>query len=209
VDKFRPLWVVMENVPGIINIGGGIVLRQIHEDFRKIDYLLDCKVINMAAYGVPQTRSRAIFVGNRLGQEFIWPKPTHFARTEGQGGLFKSTRFYIPVEQALGDLPWPMGKYFSHRANSMMRGPRNREVDSSPSFTLRVRGDEFALCATPAKGAFIPGPLLRSHLFIAKPLMIFKGLCERILHTGFLGMRNRKFLSINKQPGLKELVVLL
>jgi len=39
-----------------------------------------------------------------------------------------------------------------------MRGPRNRCAHTEPAFTLRVRGDEFALCENPASSAFIPGP---------------------------------------------------
>jgi site-specific DNA-cytosine methylase len=39
-----------------------------------------------------------------------------------------------------------------------MRGPRNRDAHMEPAFTLRVRGDEFALCEEPATAAFIPGP---------------------------------------------------
>jgi len=39
-----------------------------------------------------------------------------------------------------------------------MRGPRNRCAHTQPAFTLRVRGDEFALCEEPATSAFIPGP---------------------------------------------------
>ena len=51
-----------------------------------------------------------------------------------------------------------MGKYFAHRANSKMRGPRNRNLWKDPAFTLRVRGDEFGIRNTPAKGVFIPTP---------------------------------------------------
>ena len=31
---------------------------------------------------------------------------------------------YRTVNMAVSDLPWPKGNYFSHRANSQMRGPR-------------------------------------------------------------------------------------
>jgi len=76
----------------------------------------------------------------------------------------------LSVGSALGDLPWPMGNYFAHRANSQMRGPRNRVVETEPAFTLRVRGDEFGLCEEPATGVFIPGPLPEVDFSYAPPL---------------------------------------
>ena len=147
VDRLRPKWIVIENVPGITNIGGGIILEQIYEEFAAIGYWLDHRIINMADYGVPQTRKRTVFVGSRITKQFAWPEPSH-----QKGG-------YVTIKDALDDLPWELGRYFSHRANSQMRGPRNREVHKDPSFTLRVRGDEFAFCKRPAKGAFAPNLL--------------------------------------------------
>lgn len=147
VAELRPEWIVIENVPGITNIGDGQILAQIYEEFGALGYWLDHRIINMADYGVPQTRRRAVFVGSRTSTEFNWPTPTN------------SKGNYITIREALDDLPWELGTFFSHRANSQMRGPRNRLVDEEPAFTLRVRGDEFAFCKKPASGAFAPNPL--------------------------------------------------
>lgn len=152
VNKFKPSWFVMENVQGITNIGEGIILRQIYEDFEAAGYVLDHKVINMAEFGVPQSRKRTVFVGNRLGKKFIWPVSTR-QKNKQQTSLLPGFR---SISEAIGDLPWPKGPFFAHRANSKMRGPRNRIADIEPAFTLRVRGDEFALCEKPATSAFIP-----------------------------------------------------
>jgi DNA (cytosine-5)-methyltransferase 1 len=159
VDRYKPEWVVMENVQGITNIGGGVILRQIYEDFLKIGYWVECKVINTADYGIPQTRKRAIFVGSRTKDHFDWPERTHAPRHKCDTALSGDKEPYVSVRDALSDLPWPLGKYFSHRANSQMRGPRNRSLDTEPAFTLRVRGDEFAICDMPATGAFAPAPV--------------------------------------------------
>ncbi len=152
VDHLRPGWIVIENVPGITNIGDGVILNQIYEEFSNLGYWLGHRIINMADYGVPQTRKRAVFVGSRITTKFAWPEPTHT-----KGG-------YVTIKEALDDLPWKLGKYFSHRANSQMRGPRNRIVDKDPAFTLRVRGDEFAFCKRPAIGAFAPNLLPEAEL---------------------------------------------
>ncbi len=155
VEKVQPKWFVMENVPGIISIGNGTILQQIYQDFEAIGYKLTHKVINMAEYGVPQARKRTIFVGNNIGKEFEWPEPIY--RPIKKGSTDWTEENFRTVNMAIGDLPWPKGNYFSHRANSQMRGPRNRDVNTQPAFTLRVRGDEFAFCEKPATGAFSPG----------------------------------------------------
>lgn len=163
VSASQPRWLLMENVPGITSIGHGAVLKQIHEDFEEIGYQLKSKVINMAEFGVPQTRRRAIFVGSPDLSHFRWPAPTHVQKDRLSSLLPETLSPWVSVKDALEDLPWPMGNYISHRANSQMRGPRNRTIEQ-PSFTLRVRGDELALCEAPAGGAFSPGPAPNTEL---------------------------------------------
>lgn len=157
VAYFKPLWMVMENVQGITNIGDGVILQQVIEDFDAIGYTLDYKIVNMAQYGVPQLRNRAIFVGNNCGEKFRWPEKRY--NNGKKKDLFSDLLpNYVSVNEALGDLVLPVGNFFSHRANSKMRGPRNRCAHTEPAFTLRTRGDEFALCEEPASSAFVPGP---------------------------------------------------
>ncbi len=172
VSDYQPKWFVMENVEGIINIAGGAILRQILEDFSDIGYSLDYKVINMAEYGVPQIRKRAIFVGNRLSKSFTWPEIKYFdpRRKSKAAEMFDTDlQKFNSVNTALSDLILPEGNYFAHRANSQMRGPRNRCAHTEPAFTLRVRGDEFALCENPATSAFIPGPVPAEDILYRKP----------------------------------------
>lgn len=157
VSSYNPRFFVMENVQGIMNIGGGVIYDQILEDFSAIGYKVECRVVNMAEYGVPQLRKRAIFVGNRDNIDFEWPEKTNIKKTAKTLKKYLELPQYNSVNSALNDLPLPIGNYFSHRANSQMRGPRNRIAESDPAYTLRVRGDEFALCEEPAISAFIPG----------------------------------------------------
>ncbi len=159
VKTVRPEWVVMENVEGLLSIGEGEVLRQVLEDFEAVGYELHYKVVNMAKYGIPQSRRRAIFVGNRSGKQFNWPDE-NFMKVPAENAqvqlLIQDKEPFTSVNAALGDLNISEGNFFSHRANSQMRGPRNRDAFMEPAFTLRVRGDEFALCEKPAKTSFIP-----------------------------------------------------
>jgi DNA (cytosine-5)-methyltransferase 1 len=168
VRIYSPEFFVMENVQGITNIGNGIILEQILNDFHILGYVVEYKIVNMAEYGVPQLRKRAIFVGNRIGLKFQWPVPTHH-REVTLSDCNTTIPKFVSVNEAIGNLMLPIGNYFAHRANSQMRGPRNRDAHTQPAFTLRVRGDEFALCEEPAESSFIPGPTPNETFYYREP----------------------------------------
>lgn len=73
VSFFQPKAFVMENVPNILSIGGGIVRDMIIQDFERLGYKVGVKVLTASDYGVPQNRRRAIFVGLVNGEDFIFP----------------------------------------------------------------------------------------------------------------------------------------
>lgn len=91
VSYFKPSAFVLENVPNILSMGGGIVRDAIVKDFEEIGYKVVYKVLLASKYGVPQNRRRAIFVGLLNGKEFIYPLPT----------VTKP----VTTEEALSDLP--------------------------------------------------------------------------------------------------------
>lgn len=90
VEYFRPKAFVLENVPNILSIGGGIVRDAILADFGRLGYTIDYKVLTASDYGVPQNRRRAIFVGCLDGISFDFPHPL--------------TSEKVTSEQAIGDL---------------------------------------------------------------------------------------------------------
>lgn len=61
VHRVRPKFFVMENVKGMINVADQVV-----EDFKAIGYEVSYKVLNAKDFGVPQSRERLIYIGNRL-----------------------------------------------------------------------------------------------------------------------------------------------
>lgn len=82
IRRLQPRVFVMENVPGLQNLGGGAVRRQILEDLRlEGGYRVSSTVVDAAAFGVPQTRLRVLFVGVRadLGIEPRFPKAQDFS----------------------------------------------------------------------------------------------------------------------------------
>jgi DNA (cytosine-5)-methyltransferase 1 len=89
----KPWYLIMENVPGIINMGEGQFIDSIISDFNKIGYPgLSVSILESAEYGVPQLRPRAIFIGNRFELKNPYPKP------------ILSPDKYVSIENAIGDL---------------------------------------------------------------------------------------------------------
>jgi len=77
VDAVRPRWFIFENVEGILTSGNGAAVASLVGEFLRIGYSVRVHKVNLAAYGVPQTRKRVLIVGNRLGIDFRFPEETH------------------------------------------------------------------------------------------------------------------------------------
>lgn len=75
VKRIKPDFVLMENVEGLRSMLGGQVEQKIISDYKEIGYEINVTVLNAADYGVPQTRKRVIFIGNRIGLKNFHPKP--------------------------------------------------------------------------------------------------------------------------------------
>lgn len=93
-EKLQPKVVLLENVPGMIQVNDGIGAKRIVSDFKKIGYNMTPKLLYAPDYGVPQIRKRVFFVGLKNSKEsFVFPKP------------IMNKDNYITCKEAIGDLP--------------------------------------------------------------------------------------------------------
>jgi DNA (cytosine-5)-methyltransferase 1 len=80
VRKLKPLAILIENVPDVLNYGGHNISEEICEVLEELGY--DCKytLLNSVYYGVPQMRERMFLLAydRDLGVEVTFPKPTHW-----------------------------------------------------------------------------------------------------------------------------------
>lgn len=76
-DK-KPKYFVAENVKGILSLEKGEVIKLIVNDFKKIGYDVDYKLLTASDYGIPQNRQRVFIIGNRINKENPYPKVTHY-----------------------------------------------------------------------------------------------------------------------------------
>lgn len=89
VQALKPLAVLVENVPDVLNHGGLNIAHEISETLNSLGY--DCRytLLNSVHYGVPQMRERMFLLALRkeLKQTIIFPRPTHsFQLPKGYAG---------------------------------------------------------------------------------------------------------------------------
>jgi DNA (cytosine-5)-methyltransferase 1 len=117
IDEFQPKTLLLENVPGMLSLGDGVIFDRIVAALEEHGYTITVKILFAAHYGVPQERWRTIVLGTRNGTKLQHPYPTHFAtaRANFKGGSTMTFRLvpleerlllkHLTVSEALDDLP--------------------------------------------------------------------------------------------------------
>lgn len=116
-DILRPKAILIENVPGLVSLGKGTVVKAIYKHLEGMGYTVDHKILFAGHYGVPQMRFRTIFIALRDGGKVDFPEPTHDATAVANFAgakelclktypLFsQSLRKQVTVWDAISDLP--------------------------------------------------------------------------------------------------------
>lgn len=66
VHQVKPVYFIMENVPGLATMEGGDVIKRVCDEFRQGGYNVMWDILNAADYGVPQRRKRVFVMGRRI-----------------------------------------------------------------------------------------------------------------------------------------------
>ena len=155
ISELEPRVFLLENVPNLATIGGGVILDRLVSRLRKNPYAIRWEIVAAADFGVPQARRRLVMIGIK-GATFVnFPEPTH-----GPGRLP-----YRTAKDAIGDLP-DAGEFgetgiFNHepthhspgmiaRLRKLKPGQRERgsfhdRLDPDrPSYTLRAGSGNFS-----------------------------------------------------------------
>ncbi|WP_127403016.1 DNA cytosine methyltransferase [Neisseria meningitidis] len=75
VKIVQPYFFVMENVARLYTHNSGKTRIEIIQAFQNIGYSVECKILSAADFGVPQIRSRVIFIGRRDKGKISFPEP--------------------------------------------------------------------------------------------------------------------------------------
>jgi len=90
-----PKYVIIENVPGMNSVDGGVAVSEIKSGLTELGYNVEVALLKAEDYGVAQERRRLIFIGNKIGADIVFPSPSH-----GKN-LFP----YVTVWDVISDLP--------------------------------------------------------------------------------------------------------
>ena len=155
IKEKQPKFFIAENVKGILSLGKGEAIKQIIADFEKAGYLTELHLVNMADYGVPETRQRVIIIGQRknIGNAMVFhfPVPTH----DKNGAEGRQT--WKSIREAIGHFPNPdepndvmnheYSKYKVEYRDYTAHRPTNPD---KPSPTILARGNGGGgVCAIP------------------------------------------------------------
>lgn len=100
----RPVhWVIVENVPFMLQLGGGLAMRAIVDEFERLGYRWAYRVVDSNSFALPQRRERVFLVASTVAdpstvlladdeplmrpQTDLWQMAHGFYWTEGLGGL--------------------------------------------------------------------------------------------------------------------------
>jgi DNA (cytosine-5)-methyltransferase 1 len=117
IERWRPRAVVMENVPGMLSIGGRNYADIICGELATIGYRTGYALLNSVWYGVPQFRERLFFIGMRddLGLRPAAPPTRYYADLpDGYYKPLRGVQSILPFgdqwDLDLGPLPVPRGR---------------------------------------------------------------------------------------------------
>lgn len=156
IAEKQPLFFIAENVKGILSLGDGEIIKQILTDFESAGYIVELHKVNMADYGVPQTRQRVVIIGqnkNKIGDKMLFQFPKKLYSKDGLNGLKK----WVSIREALEKYPDPdsPNNLYNHVYSKYKVVFRNftahRETNpNSPSPTILARGNgKGGVCAIP------------------------------------------------------------
>ncbi len=94
IEGIRPSAVMMENVPGLA-VKGRRRLDSFIKRLRKLGYIVDWQVVQVANYGLPQRRRRLVLLAGK-GFKITFPSPLESKISNSTGGTVRSVLKGLP-----------------------------------------------------------------------------------------------------------------
>jgi len=93
VEKFKPKYFLLENVPNIITTSNGFFKDEIVNAFNDLGYSIDYDILKASEFSIPQDRKRAFFLGKLGKNKLTLPKAC-------------SNHSKVSIKDAIYDLPF-------------------------------------------------------------------------------------------------------
>ena len=199
INEISPMFIVMENVKGILTKDKGKYLENVLNSLMKNGYEVDFKLLNMADYGVPQQRERVIILGNKIGMPITFPEPDHSEKNHDKLSWVSCGPCLEDLE-GLGDIPEFNHVALKHTSKIIERyklipqGGRLPEKDLPPELYRKNFGNTYkrlhpqrpALTMVPGNDAFPIHPNLHRSLTVREAARI------QTFADSFIFMGNRR-----------------
>ncbi len=149
VEKRLPRWIVLENVPGLLNSDKGEDFRALLSTLDELGYGLSWRVFDAKYFGTPQRRRRVYIVGSlgslKSSEVLFEPESTEVTTGQGQG---KRERVTSGVLSGVGN-----SDIYSIQHATIGRkpeaGPQGKGFrNDGETYTLDSRGSSDAVCST-------------------------------------------------------------
>jgi len=172
--EFKPRVFLLENVPGLLKIDGGMQLGQCLNELRENGYYIsNLEALNAADYGVPQYRERLIIWGSKKNQHPALPVPTHASFST----LFQKE--HLSVAHALTGLPQNLQNHTPRKHNkSSIERYRTLQFGEREKLGRVDRLDPRKPSKTVIAGGMHGGGRSHLHPFIGRTLTVRE--CARI-----------------------------
>lgn len=149
ISKKFPAWIIIENVPGLLNSHRGEDFKILLQTLDELGYGISWRVLDAKYFGTPQRRRRVYIVGSLgtlLSAEVLFePNSTTIARRAGLGKK-ETTSNGLQTSHSSSDIyaiqHATIGR--KHTAGPQAKGYRN----DGEAYTLDSRGSADAVCST-------------------------------------------------------------
>jgi len=102
IEEISPKMVMMENVQGLA-VRGKPILEKFKRKLRKLGYVTNDAVLQLADYGIPQSRKRLVLLAGK-GFEIPLPKPTYSIKGDKKMRL----KPWLTLGDVIRNMPKPM-----------------------------------------------------------------------------------------------------
>lgn len=86
--KWKPDWVLIENVKGIIETEKGLFYNSILDELSKLGYTCTANILCASCFGVPQTRTRFFMIASQHGIKVNIERPSTYTKVTVKDALF-------------------------------------------------------------------------------------------------------------------------
>jgi len=149
VERKRPSWIILENVPGLLNSNNGEDFRTILDTLGKLGYGVSWRIFDAKYFGTPQRRRRVYIVAS-------------YRNLSSAEILFEKTTGQAVLRSALGEKDTNPKRLKKHSESSSLYSIQHATIGRKPeagpqakgfrndgeTYTLDSRGSADVICKT-------------------------------------------------------------